>query len=142
MRILKIAYIAVLALFLSSCTSHTYYTKPDLVGKIYDAETKKPLSNKKGYIAFFLSDDEDNYLVTDVNGSFKLEPISDSYYFIKPKLDRITTGSPDVYVMFDGFEPKTIDYNAVGKILDAAPNPGAKRPEKVDVGIIYLEPEK
>lgn len=68
--------------------------------------------------------------------------MSDSYYFIAPKLDMRETDAPDIYINFDGYEPKTIDYNEVGKSLDNRFNPSAKHPRKVDVGIIYLEPEK
>lgn len=138
----KSACITVLSVLLSACTPHTYYIKAELIGKIYNADTKQPLSNTEGYISFYLSDDN-NKVYTNQNGGFKLAPVSRSYFFIKPKLDMVSIGAPQLYINFKGYKSITVDYNQVGTSLDDdRPNPSAKRPEKIDVGIIYLEPEK
>ena len=139
----SIIFCVMIALLLSACTSHIYYTKPELIGKIYDVETRKPISDEEGYVSFSTGINDENKITTSKEGGFKLAPVSRSYFFIKPKLDMVSIGAPQLYVNFKGYKSITLDYNEVGISLDGdAPNPGARRPEKIDVGIIYLEPEK
>lgn len=137
---LKIAYIFVLALFLSSCTPNIYYVKPELIGKLYDSKTKKPISRKMGFISFYLN--EEGQVQTNEKGQFKINAVARKYYFIEPNMQEISMSAPQIYINFKGYKPEIIDYSERGIPENTQPNPGAKKIEKVDIGIIYLEPEK
>lgn len=41
-----------------SCTPHVIYPEPEMIGKIYDDDTKKPISNTQGYIGYYTTRDE------------------------------------------------------------------------------------
>jgi len=133
-------FLMAVALFLSACTPKTYYTKPEIVGKIYNSKTKTPLANKEGYISFSLGLTEDNKIKTLDNGQFKIPAKAEYYYYFKPNMKNISMSAPQIYINFNGYYSKIYDYSDA-KLLTDVPNPGARKMTKIDVGIIYLDPK-
>ena len=126
----------ILLIFLLSCTSKVYYIKPEVVGKVYDFETKTPILNTTGTISFYLG--EENKINIDNEGNFKVNAVSKNYYLIEPNMQEISLSAPQLYINFKGYESKIVDYLITSKSLNTNPNPGAKEIEKIDIGIIYL----
>jgi len=125
---------------LIACTPKNYYLKPEVCGQVFDIKTKKPISSREGYIGYSLNDDTS--IKTDEHGRFKITPKAESYYFFRPNLKKLSLSAPQIYINFKGYLTKTYDYSNGKPLEDIKENPGARILEKIDVGIIYLEPEK
>nr|WP_277603498.1 hypothetical protein [Acinetobacter dispersus] len=123
-----------------ACTPKNYYLKPEVCGQVFDIKTKKPISSREGYIGYSLNDDTS--IKTDEHGRFKITPKAESYYFFRPNLKKLSLSAPQIYINFKGYLTKTYDYSNGKPLEDIKENPGARILEKIDVGIIYLEPEK
>lgn len=125
---------------LNGCTKHIYYLKPEIRGQLYDAMTKKPISNTVGYIEPFIRAKGYEKIKTDEKGNFTMPAPSDFYYYFKPNMKDISEYSPQIYISFDYYEPEIYDYSN-GKVINGVfENPGAKKLEILDVGKIYLKP--
>ncbi|MEG6545193.1 hypothetical protein V6C59_04790 [Acinetobacter bereziniae] len=131
-----------LLICIAACTPNYYYLKPEISGQIYNQKTKKPLSNRSGYIGYDLGLDEDKMVKTDQQGRSKITPKAESYYIFRPNLKKLSASAPYIYISFDGYESKSFDYSNIKSINEIDSNPGARILEKGDVGIIYLDPEK
>ena len=53
---MKINLILLFLILLTACTPN-YYLKPEITGQLYDNRTKKPITNRLGYIGFSLNED-------------------------------------------------------------------------------------
>ncbi|MEB6480096.1 hypothetical protein [Acinetobacter vivianii] len=137
---MKIIFFVFCIVGLIACTPKNYYLKPELYGQVFDIKTKKPISSREGYIGYSLNDDTS--IKTDEHGRFKITPKAESYYFFRPNLKKMSASAPQIYVFFEDYEPRIVDYSNGKSLEDIKENPGARILEKVDVGIIYLEPEK
>lgn len=42
--------------FVAACSQEKIYTKPELVGELYDSKTKRPIINTEGYVDFYLGE--------------------------------------------------------------------------------------
>lgn len=136
-----VLFLLVVSVFLTACSKTILYIEPEVTGKIYSAQDKKPITNTSGYIAFYLNNDKENYIKTDENGGFLLQPFTESYFFIKPNLKELYMGTGQIYIKFDGYKEKIFDYTTFYQEQNPEPNPGAEKKEKINVGIIYLEKE-
>ena len=85
---------------------------------------------------------DEGQVQTNEKGQFKINAVAETYYFIEPNMQEISMSAPQIYINFKGYKSEIIDYSEHGVPEDTLPNPGAKKIEKVNVGIIYLEPEK
>jgi len=135
-------YIFIFTSILISCTPETVYIKPELRGKVYDSNTQKPIVNTEGYAGFYLGEKEENKIKTNDKGEFYLRPIYKNFYLFMPNIDESIMGAPQVYISMKGYENKTynysIKYQEQNKNIDMNPMVLGK----VDVGIIYLDPEE
>ena len=137
---MKIIFFVFCITGLIACTPKNYYLKPEVYGQIFDIKTKNPISSREGYIGYSLNDDTS--IKTDEHGRFKITPKAESYYFFRPNLKKLSLSGPQIYINFKGYLTKTYDYSNGKPLEDIKENPGARILEKIDVGIIYLEPEK
>lgn len=126
-------------ILLTGCTPKEYYLKPEVYGQLVDSKNKKPIANMEGYIGYTLS--ENNIVRTDSKGKFKISPKAESYYFFRPNLKKLSQTAPYIYISFDAYEPKSVDYSNMKSLNPIDSNIGAKVLEKGDVGIIYLDPK-
>lgn len=138
-KVFKINLIAILLIFFTACTPNYYYLKPEAYGQLIDQKTKQPISNTEGFIGYNLNDDKK--VRTNHLGYFKITPKAESYYFLRPNMKKLSLSAPYIYVYFDGYKPKTIDYSNGELMNKIEGNPGGEILEKVDIGIIYLDPE-
>lgn len=129
------------SIFFVACTQNKIYIEPEVTGKIYSSHNKLPIKNTVGYIAFYLNDDKENYIKTNNDGEFYLKPSVEKYILIKPNLKDLYQGTGQIYVKFDGYKLRIFDYSKNHQEQNPNPNPGGKNLEKVNVGIIYLDPE-
>ena len=137
---MKIIFFVFCIAGLIACTPKNYYLKPEVCGQVFDIKTKNPISSREGYIGYSLNDDIS--IKTDEHGRFKITPKTESYYFFRPNLKKLSLSAPQIYINFKGYLTKTYDYSNGKPLEDIKENPGARILEKIDVGIIYLEPEK
>lgn len=127
--------------FLMACSPNIYYLDPELKGVLYDAATGKPIVNQEGYAAFHIGLDEEGNVKTNNEGKFTIQATPYTYYIFKPNLRNESMSPPYIYINFKGYQGKIYDYSPSLHEQNTEPNPGAKRLNKVDVGIIYLDPE-
>ena len=127
-------------LFLLACKPNIYYVKTELKGELYNSKTKKPISKQVGFVSFYLN--EDGQVQTNQKGQFKINAVSKKYYFIKPNMQEVSMSAPQLYINFKGYKSKIIDYTENSIVTEATPNIGANTMETIDIGIIYLDPEK
>ena len=50
-------------------------------------------------------------------------------------------GTGQIYIQFEGYKSKIFDYTNFYQEQNPSPNPDAKKLEKVNIGVIYLEKE-
>lgn len=131
----------IFSFFLISCTPNIAYIEPEIIGKIYNLDDNKPIKNTAGYIAFYLNDNKENYITTNRDGGFYLAPHTEKYFFIKPNLRELYMGTGQIYIQFEGYKSKIFDYTNFYQEQNPSPNPDAKKLEKVNIGVIYLEKE-
>lgn len=139
-KIFETSLILFLLAFFTACTPNYYYLKPEVSGQIYDQKTKKPLSNKSGYIGYDLGLEEDKKVKTDSQGRFKITPKIQSYYFFRPNMKKLSMSAPQIYINFEGYRTNIYDYSN-GQTENVGDNSDEKTLEKVNIGIVYLEPE-
>lgn len=139
---MKIIFFVFCITGLIACTPKNYYLKPEVNGQVFDSRTKAPITNTEGYIGYDLGLDENKKIKTDHTGSFKITPKAEPYYFFRPNLKKLSLSTPQIYIFFEDYEPRIVDYSNGKSLEDIKENPGARILEKIDVGIIYLEPEK
>ena len=94
-----------------ACSHKKIYIEPEITGKIYSSQNNLPLKNTVGYIAFYFNDDKENYIKTNNDGGFYLQPFIEKYIFIKPNLKDLYQGTGQIYIKFDGYKLKNFDYS-------------------------------
>ena len=123
----------------ASCTQKTVFFTSEFSGYVYDNKTKLPLKNKLGYIGVngILSDPDTKL---DANGKFFIPAKTEKYYLKKPPVD-YANSTGDLFFSFPNYQTKRIEY--VDLYVDQVPEDraGFDHLNKIDVGIIYLDPE-
>ncbi|MEN8282356.1 hypothetical protein [Acinetobacter gerneri] len=142
MKKYKIYLIILSLIFLTSCKKNTLYFTPETKGCLYSSETKKPLSHLIGHVGYSLTDDNTFATKLDINGCFIIAPKTKIYYYIKPNIRKYRGIEPTIYIYIENFQPKSIDYSEF--IWKQVPDEsrGYSHFKKINVGIIYLDPEK
>ena len=136
---LRFFYVFIFTIALSACSQEKIYTKPELVGELYDSKTKRPIINTEGYVDFYLGEKEGSKLKTNNEGEFYVKPRYKAYFF-HAKIDESIVGAPQIYISLKGYSFKTYDYSI--KYQEQNKNTDPMGLAKVDVGVIYLDPEK
>lgn len=134
----KLLYASILTCLSVGCSEKTLYIEPEINGQLFDIKTNKPIANQKGYISFYLNDTNGNNVETKVDGSFKVEPLIEKYYYFEPNLKDLYPSTGQLYIKYHGYKLKNYEY------VQQYPNSNqdSKTYKKVNVGVIYLEPEK
>lgn len=127
------------SLFLVACTQKTLYLTPETTGYLYSIKSQKPIANYHGYIGYDTARDTHNSITTDSKGKFKISPETLNYYLIKPGLKDWNMSAAHIYIQFPGYETKIYDYSE--KFQEQTTNSIPSNLEKLDVGIIFLNPE-
>lgn len=138
----KLVFILLCILSISSCEKKTLYITPEISGYIYNNTTKEPLKNASGYINFFIPDKNTPQIKLNSNGSFTIPPLTDHYYFIRPNVRKYTNYDPQIYIYFKNYQGKIFDYSNFSWKQIPSESRGYSHFKKIDLGIIYLDPEK
>lgn len=131
--------------FLSTaCSKTTLYLTPEAVGYIYDSKTRKPLINQTGNMGFSgLTNGKDEQVILKEDGSFSIPAVTDSYYFIRPKVGgQYASPPPEIFIYFKGYETKIIDYSDAYAKQVPEEKSSFSHYNKINLGIIYLYPKK
>ena len=120
----------------------TIYLTPEVTGYIYDSVTKKPLSNLSGHVGFFLPDNNTPNIKLDIDGRFTIKPIIESYYFIRPNVRKYSYIPPQIYIYLPNYQGKILDYSQFSWKQIPSESRGYSHFKKINIGIIYLDPEK
>lgn len=70
-------------------------------------------------------------------GTFKVSPTPRTYYFFEPNMKNVSSPIADIYIHFNGYLSKKYDYS---QFLYQQNKPHSEV-QRLDVGIIYLDPE-
>jgi hypothetical protein len=128
-------------IFSISCTSKTLFFTPEMTGFIYSNATKEPLNKLNGEISFN-GIDEAQKITLKKDGSFTISSISKSYYFIRPDVKSYSMLPPEIYINFQGYNLKSIDYSEAYSKQVSEKQSGFSNYKKIDLGIIYLDRAK
>ncbi|MCH4244818.1 MAG: hypothetical protein LKF90_11505 [Acinetobacter gerneri] len=126
-----------------ACKQKTLYFTPEATGYIYDSVTKRPLSNKIGYLGFNGSTPSSASIIKlEANGHFTIPAVTSSYYFIRPNVRQYMDAPAEIFISYDNYEKKILDYAPF--IWKQVPErqSGFSYYKKINLGIIYLDPEK
>lgn len=127
--------------FLVSCTQKTLYVTPEAVGSLYNSKTQQPIVKYSGFIGFSIARDEHNAVITDSRGRFKIAPETLKYYVIRHNLRDWGMAPTHIYIQFPGYKTKIYDYSEKYQEQASTLDSGFETLTKIDVGIIYLDPE-
>lgn len=140
-KILIILLIGCAIFFSVSCTQKKIYITSEMTGYIYNNVTKKPLNgNNIGEISFNGIDKAQKITLKD-DGSFTLNPLIESYYFIRPNTEVYGMLPPEIYLDFEKFKIKEVDFSQEHFERIPEEKMEFRSYKKIDLGIIYLEPE-
>jgi hypothetical protein len=137
MKLEKILLILIGCLLSSSCSQKHVYLTPTIVGQLYDAETRKPISNAYGLLEFALRADEMERVQTDIKGSFVVNNFTLDYWLIPPSYSTYKHFQGDLYIRVSGYVPRFFSYY---KFPYTEGTGGYSSPSKMNVGKIYLTP--
>ncbi|MDQ9010373.1 hypothetical protein RFI36_12290 [Acinetobacter gerneri] len=142
MKQFRLFLILFFSLSLIACEQKTLYLTPETKGCLYSSETTKPLSHLIGHVGYSLADDNTFATKLDNNGCFIISPKTKCYYYIEPNVQKYSEIAPQIYIYFESFQPKSIDYSKF--VWQQVPEniSGTYNYRKINVGIIYLDPEK
>lgn len=133
-------FVVILTLF--GCTEHTLYLTPEVHGYIYSSKTKKPIADVNFDMGFNgLTDNNAAKIKTSKDGGFIIPAVQKTYYYFKPNL-RKYSAPPEIYISADKYQPKVTDYSLFYGKQVSENTAGYSYLNKIDIGIIYLEPEK
>lgn len=139
MKLFKALMIVLACWMLIACEKNHIYLTPNITGSLYDAETKQPIPNRKGYINFAFTADDIEMKVTDDYGIFSASAFSLDYWLIRPSYQTYKAFSGELYIHVSGYVPRIYDYSKFALTHDLG---SYSHPAKLDVGIIYLTPIK
>ena len=140
-KILIILLIGCAIFFSVSCTQKKLYLTSKMTGYIYNNVTKKPLNrNNIGEISFNGIDKAQKITLKD-DGSFTLNPLIESYYFMRPKTEVYKILPPEIYIDFQKFKIKKVDFSQEYFERITEEKMEFRNYKKIDLGIIYLEPQ-
>ncbi|ENU23085.1 hypothetical protein F993_02233 [Acinetobacter proteolyticus] len=135
--------LAFVILISQACTKHTLYFTPEIVGYIYDRRTKLPLANQTGEMGFNgQTSDKDAQVKLKADGHFTIPSVRKTYYFIKPNTRKHSYFPSEIFISFKGYEFRSFDYSSayVEQVPEGKSN--FNHYKKIDLGVIYLDPEK
>ncbi|WP_179999120.1 hypothetical protein [Acinetobacter sp. YH12239] len=139
MKLDKALLMALTCWMLIACEKNYIYLTPNITGYLYDAETRQPIPNRKGFINFGLTSHDIEMKVTDDYGIFSARAFSLDYWLIPPSYHSYKAFSGDLYIEVSGYAPRFYDYSKFALTQDLG---SYSRPSKLDVGRIYLTPMK
>jgi len=143
MKNIFITLIVISAVFISACTKQTLYITPQATGYIYDSVTKKPLSNLSGNVGFSgLTSDESSRIQLKEDGSFVIKPFIKNYYYFHPNTKIYDEYPLDIFIDIKKHKIKIIDYTSFAWEQIPKNLSGTYNYRKIDLGVIYLDPEK
>lgn len=134
--------LAFVILISQACTKHTLYFTPEIVGYIYDRRTKLPLANQTGEMGFNgQTSDKDAQVKLKADGHFTIPSVRKTYYFIKPNTRKHSYLPAEIFINFKKYDSKILDYSNV--YVEQVPElkSNFSYSKKIDLGIIYLDPE-
>ncbi|WP_111858146.1 hypothetical protein, partial [Acinetobacter sp. CFCC 10889] len=119
----------------------TIYLHPEAVGALYDQNTGLALAHKTGDIGYYIAADDRFQKTLSAQGEFKLPAFEIHYQFFRPNIRKLE-GPLQIYIAFEGYEGKIYDYSEVywQQVPDEKNSPHIFN--KINVGKIYLTPEK
>ena len=125
-----------------SCTKKIIYLTPEITGYIYDKNSKKPLVNHKGYISFTLPTDKNPKVSLSSSGGFIIYPLKKEYYMFSPDVSAYKDFPLQMFIYIEGYDGEILDYSKF--FLEQVPKEkiGFDSYNKVEVGKVYLDPEK
>ncbi|MEB6480094.1 hypothetical protein [Acinetobacter vivianii] len=139
----SIIVILLIVIFSSvSCSKKTIYLTPEVTGFIYDSNSKEPLGNKKGYISFSLPTEKTPKQSLKSSGKFVIYPLKKEYYIFKPDISSYKDVPLQIYIYIDGYEGEILDYSKFFWRQVPKEKIGFYSYNKVEVGKVYLDPEK
>ena len=138
----SIIFCVMIAFLLSACSKKIIYISPEIHGKVYDNIQKKPI-HKNSRIGFegLMPDNAPSIMLKD-DGGFVLPAVTETYFFLRPNVRKYDLILPKIYVGADNYQYKIIDYAPFYSEQVDEEKSGFSYLTKLDVGIIYLEPEK
>lgn len=140
-KILIILLIGCAILFSVSCTHKKLYITSEMTGYIYNNVTKKPLNgNNIGEISFNGIDKAQKITLKD-DGSFTLNPLIESYYFMRPNTKVYEMLPPEIYIDFQNFKIKNVDFSQDHFERIVEEKMEFRSYKKIYLGVIYLEPQ-
>ena len=136
--------ISFICLLSTACSKNTLYITPEAVGYIYDSKTYKPLINQTGNMGFSgLTNAKDEKVILKEDGSFSIPAVTNSYYFIRPKVGgQYVSPPPEISIYFKGYETKIIDYSNTYAEQIPEGKSSFSHYKRINLGIIYLDPKK
>lgn len=119
----------------------TFYLHPEAVGALYDQATGQALAYKTGDIGYYMAADNRFQKTLSAQGEFKLPAFEIHYQFFRPNMRKLE-GPLQIYIAFEGYKGKIYDYSEVywQQVPDEKNSPHVFN--KINVGKIYLTPEK
>ncbi|MCH7394334.1 hypothetical protein MMP66_08590 [Acinetobacter dispersus] len=139
----SIIVILLIVIFSSvSCSKKTIYLTPEITGYLYDSNSKEPLGNKKGYISFSLPTEKTPKKSLKSSGEFVIYPIKKEYYIFKPDISSYKDIPLQIYIYIEGYEGGILDYSKFYWRQVPKEKIGFDSYNKVEVGKVYLDPEK
>ena len=139
----SIIFCVMIALLLSACSKKIIYISPEIHGKVYDSVNKNPLHRNNAKIGFEgLTPDYAPSIMLKDDGGFVLPAVTETYFFLRPNVRKYDLILPKIYVGADNYQYKIIDYAPFYSEQVDEEKSGFSYLTKLDVGIIYLEPEK
>ena len=122
-------------LILTACSRDLIYRSPNVVGYVYNDQTKQPIRNQGSILIPSVS--VSNSASTDQTGKFFLaETVMKESYWTNPGVYR-SPGSTNLEFIIRGYELKRIDLRQYGNLpyITSGETMGT-----IDVGKIYLAP--
>lgn len=119
----------------------TIYLHPEAIGYLYDQRTGLALADQTGDLGYYIAADDRFKKTLSASGAFKLPAFEIQYKFFRPNMRKL--GGPlQIYIAFEGYEGKIFDYSEVywQQVPDEKNSPYIFN--QINVGKIYLTPEK
>ncbi|MEN8282353.1 hypothetical protein [Acinetobacter gerneri] len=143
MKNFKLFLILFFSLSLIACEKKTLYFTPEATGYIYDSVTKKPINNLTANVGFDgLTAIKDSQIKLESGGKFTLLPVVKEFYIFSPNTQKYNDIPPYIYIGVQPYSPKVIDYSEFSWKQLPANLSGTYNYRKINLGIIYLDPEK
>lgn len=142
-KFLIILSLVFLGLTSTACTKKILYLTPAVEGYVYENVSKKPIKEQFGVLGFNgLTGENAPKIKIEKNGHFEIAPVTKSYYFIRPNVLKYNSMPPEIYIEFDGYEGKVIDYSKFYGEQVSQDKTGFQYYKKININIVYLDREE